>query len=57
MLPGLLESVYANALSVEFRRRRLPYQRELLIPIFSGGVEISGRIAATSWSTERSSWN
>src|SRR5262245_10753526 len=39
--PGLLESVYESALCVEFKSRRLPFKRQLGIPLYSKGELLS----------------
>jgi GxxExxY protein len=38
--PGFLESIYANALCVEIRRRSLPFDRETTISVMYEGVEV-----------------
>ena len=38
--PGFLESIYANALCVELRRRGLDFQREIEMPVLYEGVEV-----------------
>ncbi len=38
--PGFLESVYENALSVELRLRKIPFQRQLSVPVLYKGVEV-----------------
>ncbi len=38
--PGFLESVYENALSVEFETRDIPYKRQWEISIFYNGYEV-----------------
>ncbi|TVM00688.1 MAG: GxxExxY protein [Candidatus Brocadia sp. WS118] len=38
--PGFLESVYENALSLEFETRDIPYKRQWEISIFYNGNEI-----------------
>ena len=38
--PGFLESLYENALCVEFRRRKIPFARQLSVPVLYHGVEI-----------------
>ena len=38
--PGFLESVYENALAIELRDRRIPFQRHLDVPIFYRNVEV-----------------
>ncbi len=38
--PGYLESVYENALIVELRRRDVPFQRQVSVPIVYRGVEV-----------------
>lgn len=38
--PGFLESVYENALSLEFDSRNIPYQRQLEISVFYNGKEV-----------------
>ena len=32
--PGLLEIIYASALSVELKHENIPYERELQVPVF-----------------------
>lgn len=38
--PGFLESVYDYALVVELRRRSIPFQRQLIVPILYQDVEV-----------------
>lgn len=38
--PGFLESVYENALSLEFESRNIPYKRQWEISIFYNGNEV-----------------
>ena len=38
--PGFLESVYENALSLEFETRDIPYKRQWEISIFYNGNEV-----------------
>ena len=38
--PGFLESVYENALSLEFDSRNIPYQRQWEISVFYNGKEV-----------------
>ena len=38
--PGFLESVYENALSLEFESRNIPYKRQWEISIFYHGNEV-----------------
>ena len=38
--PGFLESVYENALSLEFETRDIPYKRQWEISIFYNGKEV-----------------
>lgn len=38
--PGFLESVYENALVVELRRRSVPFQRQVAVPILYQDVEV-----------------
>lgn len=38
--PGFLEAVYDAALVVELRARRIPFQRQLTIPVLYRGVEV-----------------
>ncbi len=33
---GFLEAVYQEALEIEFKKRNIPYQREILLPIYYG---------------------
>lgn len=37
---GFLESVYQEALEVEFRRRNIPYEREKILKITYDGIEL-----------------
>ena len=37
---GHMESLYMNALSIEFRRRGIPFQREVAIPVFYCGEKV-----------------
>lgn len=41
--PGLLESAYSAALAVEFGHRRIPYEREVVLPVRWRGVELDAR--------------
>jgi len=38
--PGFLEALYENALCVEMRRRKLPFDRQVSIPVLYRGTEI-----------------
>lgn len=38
--PGFLEVIYAKALEVELASRRIPFERELSVPVFYRGVEV-----------------
>jgi GxxExxY protein len=38
--PGFLEALYENALCIELRRRRIPFERQISIPVLYRGVEI-----------------
>ena len=38
--PGFLESVYEGALSIELRRREIPFVRQLAVPVLYRGVEV-----------------
>jgi len=38
--PGFLESVYENALAVELRLRKIPFQRQVSVPVLYKGVEV-----------------
>lgn len=37
---GFLESVYQEALEIEFRRRNIPYEREKILKITYDGIEL-----------------
>lgn len=38
--PGSLESIYENALAIELRARKIPFQRQLMVPVLYRGVEV-----------------
>src|SRR5215211_6346523 len=38
--PGHMEITYKNALALEFRARNVPFQREVVIPIFYRGEKV-----------------
>ena len=38
---GFLESVYQEALEIEFQRRNIPYEREKILKITYDGIEHS----------------
>lgn len=38
--PGFLEVIYAKALEVELASRRIPFERELSVPVFYRGVDV-----------------
>ena len=38
--PGFLESMYENALCIELRWRKIPFERQVAIPVFYRGNEI-----------------
>jgi GxxExxY protein len=40
--PGLLESIYEEALTVEFSRSDIAFQRQVALPIFYKGERLSG---------------
>lgn len=44
--PGFLEPVYQEALSLEFKRRNIPYEREKELTIFYEGVELRQKYRA-----------
>ncbi|MBO4334165.1 MAG: GxxExxY protein [Paludibacteraceae bacterium] len=39
--PGFLESVYQEALAIEFKKRNIPFEREKELKIFYDGQELS----------------
>ena len=41
--PGLLESLYEEALAIEFRRRQIPFQRQVIVPVFYKGEGIGNQ--------------
>jgi len=43
---GFLEAVYHEALMIEFAKRKIPYQHEVLLPIMYKGVELSKKYIA-----------
>jgi GxxExxY protein len=43
---GFLESVYQDALEVEFREQKIPYRREVSIPVFYHGIELASCFVA-----------
>ena len=38
--PGFLEAVYQEALSIELAERRIPFSREIEVPVFYKGKEL-----------------
>ena len=38
--PGFLEAIYESALSVELRLRRVPFQRQLAVPVVYRSMEV-----------------
>jgi len=50
--PGLLESIYASALAVEFERSEISYRRQVEIPINYRGKIIGPHKPALSWRTQ-----
>ena len=44
--PGFLESVYQEALGIEFARVNIPFSREQEISIFYDGIELQQRFRA-----------
>jgi GxxExxY protein len=38
--PGFLEAVYQEALSIELAERRIPFSREVEVPVFYKGKEL-----------------
>jgi GxxExxY protein len=38
--PGFLESIYENALAIELRHRKVPYSRQLAVPVFYRDSEV-----------------
>ena len=38
--PGYQESVYCNALALEFRKRGIRFRREMVFPVLYDGVEV-----------------
>lgn len=45
--PGFLESVYDNSLVVELRRRSIPFQRQVAVPI----LYQTSKSACTDWTS------
>ena len=43
---GFLENVYQDALEIELREQKIPYQRELKIPVFYRGIPLSSYFIA-----------
>ena len=41
--PGLLESIYEEALAEELGRRSIPFERQVSIPIWYKGIRLKGR--------------
>lgn len=37
---GFLESVYSEALEIEFRKRNIPYEKEKKLPVFYGDEQL-----------------
>ena len=44
--PGFLEAVYGDALEVEFRNRRIPYEREKELDIIYDGIPLKTKYYA-----------
>jgi len=44
--PGFLESVYHEALELEFKKQNIPYKREKLMNIFYKGIKLKKRYSA-----------
>lgn len=42
--PGFLESIYENALAVEFTRRGIPFVRQWAVPLVYQGVEVGTHV-------------
>ena len=42
--PGLLESVYETCLAYELKKRRIPFQRQVLLPIVYDGVTLDANL-------------
>jgi len=38
--PGFLESIYENALAIELRHRKIPYSRQLAVPVYYRDSEV-----------------
>lgn len=51
--PGLLESVYEEALAWELEQRGLSVERQKRVPILYKGRTLSGPSASISWSATR----
>ncbi len=43
---GFLENVYQDAFALELRERRIPYHREMPIPVFYRGIELPSYFVA-----------
>ena len=43
---GFLESVYQDALEIEFREQKIPYRREVPVPVFYHDVELASYFVA-----------
>src|SRR5205807_535987 len=35
--PGLLEFLYEQALAIEFKRRQIPFERQVIVPVYYKG--------------------
>lgn len=44
--PGFLEPVYQEALSLEFKKRNIPYEREKELTIYYEGIELRQKYRA-----------
>jgi len=47
--PGLLESVYEACLCHELKKRHIPYQQQVSIPVIYDGVEIEAGLRLDLW--------